>query len=131
VVTTSQEWRIRMTEIFLHWEKYRYSEFRDLWNKSNSPCVYCQTDKDEKPLRVGKAERGIYHRYFGSVDAISLAGYDSENFFFVAPVDLNFVYHVESQLIKEWDPPFNRNRPSPIIEVRLYNLGEPPKNART
>ena len=63
-------------------------------------CVYAQTGPDSKPLRIGKASKGLDQRYHGgngySMDA---AMHGSGNLIFVASVDKDQCKLVEDELI--------------------------------
>jgi hypothetical protein len=63
-----------------------------------TPCVYIQADADSRPIRVGKASKGIEARYRGGTAyALDAAMHDSGNLVYVAPTDECIA--VESELI--------------------------------
>ncbi len=73
--------------IELRWSKYsKLTEARTVF--PHQACVYVQADKHGRPVRVGKASKGLDERYHGgngySMDA---AMHESGNLVFVAPVD--------------------------------------------
>jgi hypothetical protein len=83
----------------LHWKKYKkLTEARREFAKK--PCVYVQTDPKGRPVRVGKATKGLEARYRGGTGyAIDAAMHSSENLVFVAYVPAKLCGIVESNLI--------------------------------
>jgi len=63
-------------------------------------CVYMQTDRDGRPIRIGKASKGLDDRYHGGDGgAMDAAMHGSGNLVFVAPVDISLCKPVEDELI--------------------------------
>ncbi len=63
-------------------------------------CVYVQTDSGGRPLRIGRASKGLDERYHGgNGGALDAAMHGSGNLVFVAPVDLSMCKPVEEELI--------------------------------
>ena len=95
------------------------------------PCVYVQTDPNGHPLRVGKAARGLHHRYDeGAMDA-AMDG--SENLIYTARVPRHFLGRVEAQLIWEWRPRHNQldKAVPPAMTLLLCHEGDPPNFTMT
>ena len=54
----------RMKQVVLEWHRFtQLTEARDTF--ADTPCIYVQTDRDAKPVRVGKASKGLQARYRG------------------------------------------------------------------
>jgi hypothetical protein len=73
------------------------------------PCVYIQTDSDEKPLRVGESD-DLWKRYFGGTAyALEAAGHGGGNLYFVAdaPADRKERCRLEATLIYSLQPRYN------------------------
>ena len=53
-----------MKQVVLEWHRVtQLTEARDAF--ADTPCSYVQTDRDAKPVRVGKASKGLQARYPG------------------------------------------------------------------
>lgn len=83
----------------LRWSKYsKLTEARTVF--PHQACVYVQADKHGRPLRVGKASKGLDERYHGGNGyAMDAAMHESGNLVFVAPVDAALCKAVEDELI--------------------------------
>lgn len=88
-----------MTEIVLTWRRFeKLTDARDAF--TSVPCIYVQTDTLGKPLRVGKASKGLKVRYRGGTGyAMDAAMHNSGNLIFVAEVADGLCDEVEQQLI--------------------------------
>ena len=95
------------------------------------PCIYLQTDAEEKILRVGQSD-DLWNRYFGGTAyTVAAAMHNSGNLFFVAPVptEPNDRKRVEATLIYELKPPYNKqgkNLP-PTLRAQCLHAGEIPR----
>jgi hypothetical protein len=115
--------------IVLDWHRYnRLTEARQVVGTSS--VVYVQADPTGKPLRVGKASKGLHARYRGGTGwAIDAAMHASQNVIFVAKVDAEVVDAVEATLI--WTHreqlPYNNigKRVAPIL-LRVEHRGDVP-----
>lgn len=85
--------------VTLQWRKFsKLTKARSAF--ATNPCVYTQTDSDEKPIRVGKASKGLEARFRGGTGhALDAAMHGSQNLVFVAPVDEHLCELVEGELI--------------------------------
>lgn len=94
-----QETRAPSNEVVLHW--HRFSDFIEARGRfARIPCVYVQTDKEMRPIRIGKASKGLQNRYWGGTGyTVSAAMADAGNFVFVAPVEEALCEDIESELI--------------------------------
>ena len=83
----------------LHWHRFeKLTEARSQYAKT--PCVYLQADARGRPIRVGKASKGLETRYRGGTGhAIDAAMHDSGNLVFVSAVSADLCSSVESELI--------------------------------
>src|SRR5260370_30514817 len=85
-----------------------------------TPCVYAQTDRAGKVIRVGKAEKGLNSRYHGgeaySVDA---AMHRSRNLVFVAAVPQALCVAVEDQLIWQHRSQLEYNNQGKLQEPKM------------
>lgn len=90
---------VDVAEIVLTWRPF--TKFLDAWAAFDGiPCVYVQTDKQKRPIRVGKASMGLRKRYWGGTGyAMAAAMHDSGNFIFVAAVPETMCAEVEEELI--------------------------------
>jgi hypothetical protein len=69
---------------------------------ATTPCVYAQTDRQRRVIRVGKAGGGLGARYRGGTGyTIDAAMHESGNLVFVAAVPADLVEAVEATLIWE------------------------------
>ncbi len=65
-----------------------------------SPCVYVQADADGRPVRIGKASKGLHVRYRGGTGwALDAAMHRSGNVIYVAGLGADLVDLVEAHLI--------------------------------
>ena len=63
-------------------------------------CVYVQTDARGRPVRIGKASKGLEARYYGGTGyALDAAMHASGNLVFVAAVPASLCEQVERTLI--------------------------------
>ena len=117
-------------EVVLNWQ--RFPEFIEARTKfARVPCVYVQTDKEGKPIRIGKASKGMQSRYWGGTGyTVGAAMHNAGNFVFVAPVAESICGDVESELI--WREraalQFNnvgKKRP-PKTRLLIQNAGDQP-----
>ena len=116
--------------MILKWNKYRlFTEARkEYWDK---PCVYIQADSSGKPIRVGKASKGLNARYRGGTGyALDAAMHNSGNLLFVATVIPETSGLVESELIwrgRNCLPCNNLGKKStPLKRVELKHEGDSP-----
>jgi hypothetical protein len=85
-------------------------------------CVYVHTDPDGHPVRVGKASRGLSHRYPGGNAGAMDAGMDgSGNLIYTAWVPRYVLGRVEAELIWEWKPRYNQllKTAAPAVGIQL------------
>ncbi len=75
-----------MKQVVLEWHRVtQLTEARDAF--AGSPCIYVQTDRDAKPIRVDKASTGVQARYRGGTGyALDAAMHRSGDKVFVARV---------------------------------------------
>src|SRR5487761_930093 len=118
--------KIRLPSINLHWKKY--DSFLEAWKDEESllPCIYCQADKEGKPLRIGRGRKGLRGRYFSSPDTINAAMHNSGNLVFVAIVDPKRLDKIEKQLLWNEHPQLNKRFPPHSEGLRLHHLGDCP-----
>lgn len=85
--------------IELRWSKFsKLTEAREAFRYP--ACVYVQADRDGRPVRIGKASKGLDDRYHGGDGgAMDAAMHGSGNLVFVAPVDMSLCKPVEDELI--------------------------------
>ena len=88
-----------MKQVVLEWHRFtQLTEARDIF--ADTPCIYVQTDRDAKPVRVGKASKGLQARYRGGMEyALDAAMHRSGNKVFVARVPSSQCDDVERALI--------------------------------
>ena len=116
--------------IKLNW--YRFEGFinaRDKFPKKS--CVYVQTDRKSKPIRVGKTLPGLSIRYHGGTGyAIDAAMHGSKNLFFVAPVPSGHCDDIERELIWQGRNVLHYNnmgkQKPPQERVSLHHHGQMP-----
>ena len=99
------------------------------------PCIYVQADPNGRPIRVGKAAKGLARRYWGGTGhALDAAMDGSGNLVFVAPLASNRCARVESQLIWQHrkNLKYNKQHPRHLLEpsVKIRHEGEAPKFGR-
>ena len=118
-----------MKPIILKWK--RFTSFLDLRKAFRSrPCIYLQTDPDEKIIRVGESD-DIFKRYYGGTAyALEAALHGSGNLFFVssAPVDMQERRALEAALIYDLQPRYcNKHKILPPLKPTNYvHEGEVP-----
>lgn len=83
----------------LRWSKFsKLTEARQAF--PYQACVYVQADPAGRPVRVGKASKGLDDRYHGGDGgAMDAAMHGSGNLVFVAPVEMSLCKPVEDELI--------------------------------
>jgi hypothetical protein len=89
------------------------------------------TSRTGKPLRIGKAEKGLETRYRGGTSyALDAAMHGSRNLVFVAPVPANSCSLVEAELIWRGRAilPYNNfgKKNPPRKRARLVHAGDMP-----
>ena len=121
------ESRIR---VGLRWLKFfKLTDARVVF--SNQACVYVQADADGRPLRIGKASKGLEGRYRGGNGyAMDAAMHQSGNTIFVAPVEMALCKHVEDELIWQGRRILTYNNQGklmpPLRRIMIDHSGEPP-----
>lgn len=119
-----------MEPIRLNWR--RFESFLHLREEfRNRPCVYLQTDPNERVLRVGES-KDLWNRYLGGTAyAVEAAMHGSDNCFFAAvgPADPNERKALEATLIYDLQPRYNnQHRDSPPVHRFEYvHDGEVPR----
>ena len=83
----------------LHWHRFeKLTAARSQF--AETPCVYIQADARCRPIRVGKASKGLETRYRGGTGyALDAAMHGSGNLVFVSAVSADLCSSVESELI--------------------------------
>jgi len=94
-------------------------------------CVYVQTDSEGRPVRVGKASKGLVARYRGGTGyALDAAMHESGNLVFVAGVPARSCGSIESELLWQGRNVLLYNtigmKAPPTRRVHLEHSGEPP-----
>ena len=116
--------------ITLDWSRFdRLTDARNAFRKA--ACIYIQTDRVGRIIRVGKAQKGLEARYRGGTGyAIDAAMHDSGNFVFVAAVPSQFCSTIELQLIWELRSQLEYNNQGklrqPSTTLRLRHSGDAP-----
>jgi hypothetical protein len=98
----------------------------------NRPCVCVQTDSRGRPVRVGKASKGLETRYYGGTGyALDAAMHGSRNLVFVAQVPADLCDAVERTLIWQFREQLTYNnmgvKRAPESLLRLRHEGPTPK----
>ena len=97
-----------VTPIRLEWRRFPdFIKARSAMRRQ--PCIYLQTNGEERILRVGESN-DLWNRYLGGTAyAVAAAMHDSGNLFFVAPAPTEPTdrKRVEATLIYELKPPYN------------------------
>ena len=107
-------------------------KFLDAWRAFDQvPCVYIQTDIEKRPIRVGRASKGLGRRYWGGTGyAMAAAMHDSGNYVFVAEVTEAMCTEVEEALIWQLRDQLVYNVQGKLkhdqIDVQLKHQGELP-----
>jgi len=85
--------------VALQWSKFgRLTDARDAF--PHQACVYVQADPQGKPVRIGRASKGLNERYHGgNGGAMEAAMHASGNLIFIAPVEMTVCVSVEEELI--------------------------------
>ena len=99
---------------------------------AKTPCVYIQADARGRPIRVGKASKGLETRYSGGTGrAIDAAMHDTGNIVFVATFSADLCGHVESELIWQGKQCLTYNNQGKLTEpserFKLIHIGTPPR----
>ncbi len=119
-----------MAQIRLDWR--RFESFLSLREAFRSrPCVYLQTDPDERILRVGESD-DLWNRYLGGTAyALEAALHGSRNLFFAceAPSDATERKRLEATLIWVLQPLYNNHHKSlpPFPRADFVQGGQAPK----
>jgi hypothetical protein len=114
----------------LRWQKFaKLTAARTAFAKV--PCVYIQADAAERPIRVGKASKGLEVRYRGGTGyALDAAMDGSGNSVFVAGVPAELCDEVERELIWQGRGQLAHNNMGktacPLRRIRLLHDGTPP-----
>lgn len=125
--------RSSMTPVFLEW--HRFTTFLDLREKfRGKPCIYRQSDSDERILRVGESD-DLWERYKGGTAyALEAAMPGSGNLFFaaLAPKEVDKRKTLEARLIYEFQPPYNNQHKDypPVRRAEYIHEGPVPKIVR-
>jgi hypothetical protein len=95
------------------------------------PCVYVQTNRRSRPIRIGKASGGLRRRYWGGTGyALDAAMHGSGNLIFVAKVPRRLCDLVERNLIWRYREslPYNNvgKKIPPRTMIRLLHQGRKP-----
>jgi hypothetical protein len=124
---------VSKNRLCLRWQRFdRFVAARNHFR--NEPCAYIQVDRHGRPLRVGKASRGLEARYRGGTGyALDAAGYGSGNHWFVAPVAKELCALVEQHLIWSQRSVLLFNNQGlchpPAQALALAHRGQPPRLA--
>src|SRR5262245_58519628 len=116
----------------LHVSWKRFASFIEARAKfASTPCVYAQADVQSRPLRIGKATRGLVSRYRGGTGyALDAAAHASGNLWFVAPVPARLCLAIEHELIWAYRHalPYNNQgkRRAPLRRIHLIHAGSAP-----
>lgn len=114
----------------LKWKRYcLLTEARN--NFTNRSCVYVQADSSGRPIRIGKASKGLNIRYRGGTGyALDAAMHNSGNLIFVAGVAPELSGLVESELIWRGRAilPYNNvgKKYPPLKRMKLVHVGDSP-----
>ena len=95
------------------------------------PCIYVQTNFEARPIRIGKASKGLTARYRGGTGyALDAAMHGSKNLVFVTEVPSSDCDSVELQLIWENREILSYNnlgkRTAPKLAFDLVHSGDIP-----
>jgi hypothetical protein len=116
--------------ISLTW--FRFSSFLSLRvTFRRKPCIYLQTDPEERILRVGQTD-DPWNRYLGGTAyAVEAALHGSGNLFFAAaaPSDAGQRQQIEATLIFHLQPRYNNQHKllPPLTLVEYVHEGDIPK----
>jgi hypothetical protein len=113
----------------LRW--YRFQRLTDARAAfKNRACVYVQTDARGRPVRVGKASKGLEARYRGGTGyALDAAMHASRNLVFVAAVPGELCEQVERTLIWQFRTQLTYNNlgiaraPESLLPLRHSGTG--------
>jgi hypothetical protein len=123
----TMESRIRVE---LRWSKFsKLTDARAVF--PHQACVYVQADGNGRPLRVGKASKGLEERYRGGNGyAMDAAMHQSGNLVFVAPVEMGLCKPVEDELIWQGRRVLTYNNQGKLMppsqRILIDHAGEPP-----
>lgn len=125
----------------LHWLKFStWTEVLDGDGKYEFPCVYVLTERNGKPLYIGKATRrqkettdtiyagGLRARYFHDWTVLDACMEGTGRTVFIAEVDPKSAGDIEAQLIYENQPKYNTNSKAspPKRSIDLKHSGDKP-----
>jgi hypothetical protein len=107
----------------LEWLQFRrFTDARERFR--NAACIYVQADSEGRPIRVGKASKGLEARYRGGTGyALDAAMHGSDNLVFAAAVPAGMCEVVEHALI--WDLRYKNlgKRTQPTRMVNITHTG--------
>jgi hypothetical protein len=115
----------------LHWHSFeKLTEARSQF--AETPCVYIQADARRRPIRVGKASKGLETRYRGGTGyALDAAMHESGNLIFVSAVSEGLCGPVESEIIWQGRQCLTYNNQGKLTEpfqrMKLIHTGTPPR----
>lgn len=124
-----------MSVIDLRWQ--RFTRFLQLREKFRGlPCIYLQTDPQERVLRVGESKDLWDSRYRGGTAyALEAALHGSGNLFFAAPAPIDEAERkaLEATLIYDLQPQYNNEHKKypPLRRVKYVHGGKVPSTLRT
>lgn len=117
--------------ITLWWQRFTlFTDGRDAFKKTS--CIYLQTDSAARPIRVGKASKGLEVRYRGgNGGSLDAAMHSSGNLIFVAAVAEDLCEAIEKELIWRWRRALIYNiqgkNQAPVRRVALVHEGDAPR----
>ena len=113
--------------ITLKWHRFEsFLKLREIFR--SKPCIYLQTDPEEKILRVGQSDN-LYERYKGGTAfAMEAAMHGSGNLFFAAEAshDKNERQQLEATMIYELQPQYcnHHKQYPPSMSVKYVHEGD-------
>jgi gamma-glutamylcyclotransferase len=119
----------------MHLEWRRFPGFLELREElRNRPCIYLQTDPEERVLRVGESD-DLWNRYRGGTAyAVEAAMHGSGNLLFaaLAPADQAEWRDLEATLIYDLQPRYNNQHigAPPARRLEYLHEGEVPRTLR-
>lgn len=120
----------------IHLEWHRFTGFLTLREAfRGTPCLYVQTDPQERILRVGESD-DLWNRYRGGIAyALEAAIHGSGNLFFAAaaPGDTVARRVLETTLIYDLQPLYNNQHRDfpPVWRAEYVREGEMPRSFRS
>jgi hypothetical protein len=114
----------------LKWKRFKsFLDLREVFR--SKPCIYLQTDPEEKIIRVGESA-DLYERYKGGTAfAVEAAMHGSGNLFFAAeaPEEKNERKPLEATMIYDLQPPYcNQHKKYALLSpVKYVHEGDIPK----